>query len=975
MQNSVENLRTENHQLQSENQRLKQELENLLSKNQSYGLLGDAQQSFKLVTDNIQEGLIMVDNDDVIVFVNPMFCKLFKYNEKALVGKICAQTLFDEKDWNLIQQKNIERKQGITERYEIEIVSGENERIPVLLNASPVYDNHGIIQGSMAVCTDLSNQKHVEAELRQEKAFFKQLYDFAPIGIVLLDNDDRIIDMNSEFVELFGYSRIEMIGKQINTLIVPNELIDESWHFTSLVSEGKFFSQETIRIKKGGEQVHVSIIGKPIMLNNTQVAVYGMYQNITRRKKFEKAINEKNEFLNILKDYSLQLASVNTQENIYQLVCKQLKDYLGSYAVLLNIYHENTQELELVFSTLSNEENKYVLRLLGRKLEGYRVGVSPEMYQKINSQVACETNSLYDTTFGTMPAPLAFLIEKTLGIQWLTGLALQYESKLIGTIVIVGNKESRKPELDDMSAYAAISANAIRRWLVTKDLIREKEHYQILIKSMSQGLVTFEAVRNKRNEIIDFSFVDVNPAFERRFGKERAYFEGKLLKDTFDIIPDDLFGKFVSVLEIGRPFYTDNFSINNNIYELIVFKTRENQIAIVVTDVTERHQSQKLREEVAIAHKSVEFKQKFLANMSHEIRTPLTGIIGMVDIMAKTRLNPIQEDYLNSIRFSSENLREIINQILDYSKIEAGKFTLSKKAVEFDKIIHNTTDLFHSICKKNLDFRIERDPHIPKYIVTDEKRVFQVITNLLSNAVKFTDHGGILVKTKMGNTFEDGTFRISMIFEDSGIGISKVAQQKLFAPFVDVESDDRRNSDGTGLGLSISKELAHILGGDITLVSESGKGSAFTFCFSTIAGIIEEHEKALLEGSIIKSETKPLSILLVEDKHINQKVISLMLESLGHQVQIASNGQEALDIFKPGIFDLILMDIQMPVMDGITCTQNLKSEYQLLPPIVGLSANAFEGDREKYMALGLDEYLTKPIRTDDFERMVSIVFR
>jgi len=973
MQNSVEKLLTENRQLQSENQRLKLELDNLLNKNQSYGLFGDLPQSFRLVTDNIQEGLIMVDNNDVINFVNPMFCKLFKYKEEALLGKLCAKTLFDEKDQSLIRKKNIERQQGITERYEIEIISGKNERIPVLLNASPVYDKDGAILGSMAVCTDLSIQKHVEAELRQEKAFFKQLYDYAPIGIVLLDNDDRIIDVNSEFIELFGYSKSEMIGKQINTLIVPDELIEESWHFTSLVSEGKFFSQETVRMKKGGEQVHVSIIGKPIMINNTQVAVYGMYQNVSRRKKFEKAINEKNKFLNILKDYSLQLASVNIQENIYQLVCKQLKDYLGAYAVLLNIYHEKSSELELVFSTLSNEENNYVVRLLGRKLEGYRVGVSPEMYQRISSQVACETNSLYDTTFGTMPAPLAFMIEKTLGIQWLTGIALQYESKLIGTIVIVGNKKSRKPELDDMTAYAAISANAVRRWMVTKDLIREKEHYQILIKSMSQGLVTFEAVRNRKNEIIDFSFVDVNPAFEKRFGKERTYIEGKLLKETFEMIPEELFKKFVSVLETGHPNYTDNFSINNNAYELVAFKTRDNQIAIVVTDVTERHQSQKLREEVAIAHKSVEFKQKFLANMSHEIRTPLTGIIGMVDIMAKTKLNPIQEDYLNSIRFSSENLREIINQILDYSKIEAGKLTLYKKAVEFDKIVHNTTDLFKSICKKNLEFRIERDPQIPKYIVIDEKRVFQVITNLLSNAVKFTDHGGIIIKTEKGNKFEDGTFSIYMKFEDSGIGISRQAREKLFAPFVDVESDDRRNSDGTGLGLSISKELAHILGGDITIESEPGKGSVFTFCFSTIEGFVDEEQMTVFEGSIDKSQIKPLNILLVEDKYINQKVISLMLESLGHQVQIASNGQEALDLFKPGVFNLILMDIQMPVMDGITCTQNLKSNYEILPPIVGLSANAFEGDREKYMAMGLDEYLTKPIRTEDFERIVGVI--
>jgi len=337
-------------------------------------------------------------------------------------------------------------------------------------------------------------------------------------------------------------------------------------------------------------------------------------------------------------------------------------------------------------------------------------------------------------------------------------------------------------------------------------------------------------------------------------------------------------------------------------------------------------------------------------------------------------LSQEQQDYLNSIRFSSENLREIINQILDYSKIEAGKLSLTFRPFQISQMLANARDLFHSICKKEIVFKLEQDNQLPDFIATDEKRVFQVIANLLSNAAKFTDKGEVLLSARLQEFKDENTLLVQIMVKDTGIGMSEDEQARVFEPFVDIENNDRRNYEGTGLGLSISKEIAHFLGGDLTLSSGVGHGSVFTFSF----------EARLPEVSTLTAEVKPeksngnakpMRIMLVEDKKVNQKVISLMLQSMGHRVQVVENGQEALDKFEPGRYDLILMDIQMPVMDGITATQKLRTQYDNLPPIVGLSANAFEGDKEKYMMQGLDDYLTKPVQTEDFEQLMMRLMR
>ncbi len=401
-------------------------------------------------------------------------------------------------------------------------------------------------------------------------------------------------------------------------------------------------------------------------------------------------------------------------------------------------------------------------------------------------------------------------------------------------------------------------------------------------------------------------------------------------------------------------------------------------ILVNYKDISERKKTFELEQEVAVARKSVEFKQKFLANMSHEIRTPLTGVLGMADILAQTRLDSQQKDYLTTLMQSGENLKEIINLILDYSKIEAGKLKINSSDFRVDELFTESRKYFAAICNKALTWEESVDVKVPRAIRSDKIRLNQILRNFISNAVKFTDAGSVKLSLFPvypddfpvdGDTKETITLRFEV--KDTGKGVSHQLQEKLFEPFYQAENALSRSIDGTGLGLAICKELAAMLDGKVGLESTPGAGSTFWFTFSCQK--VSEKELAISSGlnhDAAKMVT-PLRILLVEDKIVNRKVISIMLTSLGHQVEFAVNGQKALEIYTPGAFDLILMDIQMPVLDGVSATQMLRQMHSVLPPIVGISANAFEGDREKYMNMGLDEYLTKPVKTEDFRNLVE----
>ncbi len=406
------------------------------------------------------------------------------------------------------------------------------------------------------------------------------------------------------------------------------------------------------------------------------------------------------------------------------------------------------------------------------------------------------------------------------------------------------------------------------------------------------------------------------------------------------------------------------------IHSMAEYDPARNIVSGIIRDITEKKINESLRQEIIIANESTRFKQDFLAHMSHEIRTPLTAIGGLIEILEGTSLDPKQRDYLETIKFSSDSLQNIINEVLDFSKIEAGKMKINPVTFQTREIFIKSEKLFHSICKKQLSFEASGLEKLPKYISADRHRIFQIITNLISNAVKYSNHGKVLMEVVLSQVLDTDCVMLKVLVYDNGPGIHPGLRKELFKPFSQIHSNDDLQIEGTGLGLSICKELASLLGGEIDVESQMGKGSIFWFTFKAEIVNTEDHVTLMTQVDEAPDST-PLNILLAEDKSVNQKVISLLLNSLGHKVVIAKNGREAIETYQNGKFDLILMDIQMPVMDGITATQLLKAEFGDLPPIVGLSANAFEGDREKFIEQGLDEYLTKPVKGENFVDLIK----
>jgi signal transduction histidine kinase/CheY-like chemotaxis protein len=397
---------------------------------------------------------------------------------------------------------------------------------------------------------------------------------------------------------------------------------------------------------------------------------------------------------------------------------------------------------------------------------------------------------------------------------------------------------------------------------------------------------------------------------------------------------------------------------------------RKVAISVDVTELRQREKELKKAQEQAVAASNA--KSAFLANMSHEIRTPLNGILGMAQVLEMGALTPEQKEQVSTILDSGRNLMALLNDVLDLSKIEAGKIAI----VKADTDLAHTLRRLHRLWKPKaeeagLEFYLSLDADLPQVLNFDAVRVRQCVSNLISNAIKFTGKGRVEVFVTSRRT-GSGEHLVKVRVSDTGVGMDAETAGRLFKPFVQADDSTQRKFGGTGLGLSITRRLAELMGGEATVISEPGRGSEFTFTF--LAGEAAPRHRVVSEGLARNEDearaslkTANMRLLLVDDHPINRQVASLFLRPFNMRVVEATNGKEALAALAREPFDLVLMDIHMPIMDGTEAIKAIRasSEPWATIPVIALTADAMTGDKERYLRMGMQGYLSKPLAERD----------
>ena len=817
----------------------------------------------------------------------------------------------------------------------IAALNGSNDSF----SSTPGSDANGLncTLTNKGAITDDTSLKYVEHELKTERARLKGIIEGANVGTWEwnIETGENII--NENWAGFLGYSLEEISPVTIKTwekLIHPDDL-KKSYDLINkhIKGESDFYECEVRMKHKDGHWVWILDRGRVITrdTDGKPLVMMGTHQSITKRKMAEKKLAESRMMLRKVIDTIPVRVFWKDLKGTY-LGCNQLFAMDAGKPNPESVIGLNDYDMGW-----TDQADLY-------RADDFEVIKSGQ--PKINYEEPQTTPEGKTIWLKTSKIPLRNENNNIFGV--------------LGTYEDITDKKKAEASLLQERKLLRTLIDNIPDAVYVKDL----EGRKIIANKAdlyNLGLEKEEDIIGKKDS--DIWPPEISDPFEEDDQQVLNNGEAVINKEEKLIRPD---GETIWLL-------TSKLPLMNNEGKIIGLLGVGRDITGIKKAEEELRQKKLLEEKITIAQESLRFKQNFLANMSHEIRTPLTGILGMVEVLAKTQLDVMQTDYLQTIQQSGENLREIVNTVLDFSKIEAGKVKLKRRVFAWENVSNHAESLFKSICKKPITFSYKDDHEIPSYIKADENRIAQIVSNLISNAVKFTDEGEITMRSELQEHHtEDKTVKIKISVSDTGIGIAQERLKQLFQPFTQIDDRDTRQFEGTGLGLSISKELVKLHRGEIGAESQEGVGSTFWFTFK--AEVTEEKEIVSSKNLRPSAAKRSLRILLAEDKVVNQKVIKLLLSSLGHEIVIAENGEKAVAIYEDELFDLILMDIQMPVMDGIAATQQLRQNYHNLPPIVGLSANAFEGDREKYMAMGLDEYITKPFKVQDFQDVLEKLF-
>ncbi len=856
--------------------------------------LKEGEEKYRLITENISDIVWMSDLNFNITYISNSVEKVKgisvqQYLEMKLTDlfpentlKIFNDTIAEE----IEKERNPDIDKNRSRVLEVEYYDINKSLKWASISVTFLRNSKGEPIGLLGVTRDITEKKIADDEI----STLASMLDLAPNAITVHDFNGNFLYTNEHNLKLHGYSRDEMMRMSLQEIDLPESAALINSRIKQIKEKGEA-SFEVMHYRKDGSSFPLMIYVKKVSWYGEK-ALLSIGTDISEKKKTEKALKESEE--------RLDLAMSVTNEGIWDWNLITNETYFDDRYYTMAGYKpgEFAHNFEAWASLVHTDD----LPVAKKAIKEYLTGKS----------------SIYNTEFRFR--------KKNGDWMWINGKGKIVErdtdnkpTRLVGTHTdITIQKKAEQALSESEKKYRTLAENAF-------DAIY-----------MLQGR-NFKYVNKQFCRLSEYSYSELT-ADDFDFSKllteeskiiiEKRYIDRRKGKELDNVVEFEIKTKKGKVVDVEA--------------STTIIKAGEHPLILgIVRDVSKIKKAKELENEIVIAKKAAEFKQKFLANMSHEIRTPLAGMIGFIDLLADTKLKEEQKLYVDTLRQSGENLREIINLILDYSKIESGQITLKHEIFTLKSLFENVTGLFSSICHKNIELKTTISRQIPKYIKTDKNRLNQILNNLVSNAVKFTEKGTISINAKLAeprdssNYYpESDTVKIKIEVKDTGPGISTELQKELFKPFSQADAPEIGYFEGTGLGLSICKELAEMLGGEIGVNSKPGKGSTFWFTFTAKA--VDKPEKkcdiAIMQEKY--KEAPACSILLVDDKKVNQMVVSLMLKHHGHNVDTAGNGQEAIEKYESGKYDIILMDIQMPVMDGVEATKKLKQKYKKIAPCI-----------------------------------------
>ncbi|MDM8159385.1 PAS domain S-box protein [Labilibaculum sp. K2S] len=787
---------------------------------------------------------------------------------------------------------------------------------------------------------DLKNEirKNQETanQLRVQKTFFENLFENSPEAIVILDNEDKVIQANQEFLRLFEYTQEEITLKKINDLIVPERFKDEGASATKDASVGQLIDMTTIRQTKTGKQIHVQVLGKPIVLDNDQLAVYGIYRNLTQQvwnQKREQIIHRISEILN---------SSINSVEMINK-IGEELVQIVGAGRLFLELIAPDGQSLN---SFTENNEAFKAIR--------YSESLSSAVIRE-KRMFYLDDNQINDMILSNK---LSLVITPK---SWL-GIPLIAEERVLGVFGVAGFVEGSEMNLESIKLLELLSVQ-LAAGVVKK---AKDNELRMLQRSMEQSPASIVITDLNGNiEYVNPKFCEVTGySLEEAIGKNP-----RILKSG--ATPDETYREMWDTVLSGGEWQGEllNLKKNKELYwervNLSAMKDEFGKITHIVAikeDITEaKYFEKELLESKNRAEESDRLKSAFLANMSHELRTPLNAVIGFSNLCDDSLSMTEILEFVGLINKSGNQLLGIIEDILSFTSIESEVFQINEEEFFMFNFIEDVKKISKEKRvqenKERLGLQFKKDENFSRVLVkSDYQRLLQVVTNLIKNAFKFTNEGQV----EFGYKVDGG--ELCIYVKDSGVGINEDKKNIIFDRFRQADDSITRTFGGTGLGLAISKKIMDMLGGTIEVESEPNVGSIFTLRLNCVISKTDNKRESNNTNGM-QTSNSPL-ILVAEDEISNFKLIEAILKRNSYEVVRAENGEEAVEMCKqnPNIC-LVLMDIRMPVMDGLIATKKIKGFSPNLP-IIAQTAYAMDGDENKAIEEGCDDYISKPIRKE-----------